>query len=280
MYAVAVRLAGLVVAAGLWSLVACREGAEHVSANADRPSLTPDLACDTAGILIPSVGLRFDLTPVTVAQFAEFVSETGFVSEAETFGNSAVFDYDTQAWSLVPGAFWRKPFGPEADGAAATHPVTQVSYRDAARYCSHYGKRLPTLAEWQAAARRGQPHPHDLYPWGDSIRDAGGAFRANIWQGIFPHTRRVEDGYAYTSPVDAYPPAPSGLRDMAGNVWEWTSDVSPEPGVPGDGTHRIAAGGSFLCEPGWCHGYAIGGTTHTSEETGLFHTGFRCVCEG
>ena len=225
-------------------------------------------------------GLRVDRTPVTVAAFGDFVEATGYATEAETFGNSAVFDYDAKAWTLVEGAFWRQPLGPTAEPAPADHPVTQVSFRDAEAYCAHYGKRLPSAAEWEAAARYRQPEGARLYPWGDDIRDDAGAFRANVWQGMFPHTRRVEDGYAYTSPVDAFPAAPSGLLDMAGNVWEWTTDVKPGAGVPGDGVHRIAKGGSFLCEPGWCHGYAVDGLTNTSEETGLFHTGFRCVCEG
>ena len=246
-------------------------------ASADAPR---DAAqCDTTGILIPNFDLRFDRTPVTVAQFADFVAATGYVTEAETFGNSAVFDYDEQAWTLLDGAFWRQPLGPGAGDAAADHPVTQVSFRDAETYCAHNGKRLPTAAEWEAAARYRQPDGARLYPWGDDIRDESGAYRANVWQGIFPHTRRVEDGYAYTSPVEAYPPAPSGLYDMAGNVWEWTTDVKSGAGVPGDGVHRLAKGGSFLCEPGWCHGYTVDGLTNTSEETGLFHTGFRCACE-
>ena len=272
--------------------VACRGGSQPEARTTRTPASAVALAdaaslpeaaataCDTSGVWVPAARLHVDRAPVTVGQFADYVEATGYVTEAETFGNSAVFDYDAQAWTLVEGAFWRQPLGPAGGEAPDDHPVTQVSYRDARAYCEHAGKRLPTVAEWESAARYRQPAATDLYPWGDDIRDARGAYRANVWQGIFPHTRRVDDGYAYTSPVDAFPAAPSGLLDMAGNVWEWTSDVSDGAGVPGDGVHRVAKGGSFLCEPGWCHGYAVGGATHTSEETGLFHTGFRCVCEG
>ena len=132
------------------------------------------------------------------------------------------------------------------------------------------GRRPPTT--------RG-PAGQTEYPWGDGIRDARGGFRANIWQGIFPQVQRVEDGYAYTSPVGAYGEHPSGLVDMAGNVWEWTADSVAGVRAPGDQTHYLSKGGSFLCEPGWCHGYLTTGSSHNSAETGLFHTGFRCVCD-
>ncbi len=157
--------------------------------------------------------------------------------------------------------------------------MTQVSYHDAKAYCEHQGMRLPTSREWEAAARYGQPAGGEAYPWGNAIKDAAGRYRANVWQGIFPHVDRREDGYLTTSPVGAFGTHPSGLTDMAGNVWEWVQDSLPGVGVPGDGMHHLAKGGSFLCEPGWCHGYLITGSTHTSGETGLFHTGFRCVCD-
>ena len=224
--------------------------------------------------------LHVDRGPVTVAQFGDFVEETGYVTQAETFGDAGVFDTEAKAWRLAAGAFWRKPFGKTGGDAPADHPVTQVSHRDAAAYCAHYGCRLPTAAEWEAAAEYGLDAVSGAYPWGEGIRDeATGAYRANIWQGLFPHVRRVEDGYAYTSPVGAYGEHPSGLVDMAGNVWEWTADSVAGVGVPGDGTHYLSKGGSFLCEPGWCHGYLTTGSSHNSEETGLFHTGFRCVCD-
>ena len=222
--------------------------------------------------------LYVDRTPVTVGAFATFVAATNFISEAERFGNAGVFDTLQRAWILAEGAFWRKPFGKTAPDAPADHPVTQVSYADAAAYCRWQGKRLPNQTEWMAAARYRQPSADAAYPWGSDIKDQQGRYRANVWQGLFPHVYRHEDGYFGTSPVGAYGAHPSGLVDMAGNVWEWVTDSLPGVGVPGDGMHRLTKGGSFLCEPGWCHGYLITGSTHTSSETGLFHTGFRCVC--
>ena len=216
--------------------------------------------------------------PVTVAQYETFTQLSGYTTQAERFGNSGVFDYKDKIWRLIDSADFRNPLGPAAGASPANHPATQVSYYDAAAFCAYYHMRLPTAQEWETAARYRQPEGA-RYPWGDSIRTVGEGFRANVWQGIFPHVRQVEDGYAYSSPVDAYPPAPSGLYDMAGNVWEWVSDTVAGARVDGDDVHRLAKGGSFLCEPLWCHGYLITGSTHNSSETGLFHTGFRCVCD-
>ncbi|MFK8055571.1 MAG: formylglycine-generating enzyme family protein [Saprospiraceae bacterium] len=231
-------------------------------------------------------------TPVTVSMFEVFAKAgssgedpsaghefDSYTTQAEIFGNSGVFDYDTKEWGLVEGAYYRQPFGPDEGDAPNDHPATQISFYDARAYCTHYGMRLPTEAEWEAAARYKQPGGTTMYPWGNQIKTTEDGYRANVWQGLFPHVKKVEDGYAYTSPVDAYPAAPSGLYDMAGNVWEWVSDSIAGVGVPGDDTHRLGKGGSFLCEPNWCHGYLITGSTHNSSETGLFHTGFRCVCE-
>lgn len=223
--------------------------------------------------------LRFDRGPVSVGQFAAFVAASKYVTQAEAFGNSGVFDVEAQGWTLIDGAFWRQPFGKTGGDAPVDHPVTHVSYYDAQAYCRYYEKRLPTAAEWEAAARAGQPPGTTQYPWGDSIKSGGGLYRANVWQGLFPVVRHIEDGYLYTSPIGAYGPHPSGLTDMAGNVWEWVQDTIGGVRVPGDDTHHLAKGGSFLCEPGWCHGYLITGATHNSAETGLFHTGFRCVCD-
>ena len=157
--------------------------------------------------------------------------------------------------------------------------MTQVSYYDAKAFCAAAGKRLPSAAEWEIMARYRQPRGASAYPWGDDIKDSDGRYRANVWQGIFPEVYRDEDGYAATSPIGAFGEHPSGLTDMAGNVWEWVTDSLPGAAAAGEDMHHLAKGGSFLCEPGWCHGYLIGGSTHNSAETGLFHMGFRCVCD-
>ncbi len=217
-------------------------------------------------------------TPVTVGMYEVFAKAANYTTQAETYGNSGVFSYEKKAWILVDGAYYKQPFGKTEGNAPEDHPATQVSYYDAAAFCAFYKMRLPTEQEWETAARYKQPVGSTSYPWGDSIKTTIG-YRANVWQGIFPYDQKVEDGYAYTSPVEAYPAAPSGLRDMAGNVWEWTSDTIAGHRLMGDDVHRIAKGGSFLCEPMWCHGYLISGSTDNSSETGLFHTGFRCVCE-
>ena len=218
-------------------------------------------------------------TPVTVAMFEVFAKAGTYTTQAETFGNSGTFDYDTKKWSLVDGANYKQPLGPSEGDAPSDHPATQISYYDAKEYCAYYNMRLPTEREWETAARYKQPKGATMYPWGNEIKTKKDEYRANVWQGLFPHVQKVEDGYAYTSPVEAYPAAPSGLYDMTGNVWEWVSDTIGGVRGPGDDTHRLGKGGSFLCEPNWCHGYLITGSTHNSSETGLFHMGFRCVCE-
>jgi len=245
------------------------------------PEKTP-ASCISDLILITSDSLpnfHIQRTPVTIAMYEVFAKAGEYTTQAETFGNSGVFNYETKEWNLVDGAYFKQPFGPVEGDAPSDHPATQVSYYDAKAYCAYYNMRLPTEREWEAAARFKQPTGTTMYPWGDNIKSEAGDYQANVWQGLFPYVQKVEDGYAYTSPVEAYPAAPSGLRDMAGNVWEWVSDTIGGVGVPGDDVHRLAKGGSFLCEPNWCHGYLISGTTNNSSETGLFHTGFRCVCE-
>ncbi len=244
-------------------------GAEH-------SACLPDLIKITSDSLPP---FKIQRTPVTVGMYEVFAKAVNYTTQAETFGNSGLFDYGDKTWKLVDGAFYKQPFGKTSGDAPSDHPATQVSYYDAEAFCSHYNMRLPNEREWEAAARFKQPVGTSSYPWGDDIKSEEDTYHANVWQGLFPYDQKVEDGYAYTSPVDAYPAAPSGLQDMAGNVWEWVSDTVAGQRLPGDDVHRLAKGGSFLCEPNWCHGYLISGSTHNSSETGLFHTGFRCVCE-
>ena len=222
-----------------------------------------------------------DIHPVTVSQFAAFVGATGFVTEAERFGNAGILDYESRQWRLIEGANWRHPLGPDAEAAAGNHPVTQVSWNDAVAYAEWAGKRLPTEVEWEHAARgaSGSAWP---YAWGENLVD-GGAYRANVWNGVFPVANSGEDGYMYTSPVGAYGATSLGLLDMGGNVWEWTADWyrpyadRDRPYVETPQSEKAQRGGSFLCEPGWCHGYRVSGRSHSTPETSLFHVGFRCV---
>lgn len=225
-----------------------------------------------------------DSHPVTVDEFRAFVKATGYRTDAEKFGNAGVIDEFTgRQWILLDGATWEYPLGKSHPKAAGNHPVTQVSWADANAYARWAGKRLPSEIEWEHAARNGR-NSRTRYAWGDEIQQ-NGQWMANIWQGTFPVKNDVNDQFAYTSPVGQFGKTELGLTDMSGNVWEWTSnrkfpydllfkksvtaaDISEE---------RAQRGGSFLCEPSWCHGYRVSGRSGSTEDTSLFHLGFRCV---
>lgn len=198
-------------------------------------------------------------------------------------------------WHWVAGADWRHPTGPGSDiEGRGEFPVVHVSWDDAVAYARWAGKQLPSEAQWEWAARGGQPDQR--FGWGDEQRP-GGRYRANWHQGGFPFTDKGSDGFAGLAPVGQYPPNPYGLHDMFGNVWEWTADwyrvdrawlgdalvLDPtgptsshdpaEPTLP----KRTTRGGSFLCNDGYCLGYRPTSRMKTSPDTSLMHTGFRCV---
>lgn len=233
-----------------------------------------------------------DAHPVTVAEFRRFIEATGFQTQAERFGDAAVFapddpsrpvaDDGTQPlWFLKPGATWEYPYGPDQPKAADDHPVTQVSWHDAVEYCKWAGKRLPTEVEWEHAARNAK-NGGPQYAWGDALV-VDGKYMANAWQGAFPHTNTVDDGYATTAPVDAFPPSQLGLYSMGGNVWEWCADwyrgyeFRDVPHEPTAASEKVQRGGSFLCDPRVCHGYRVSGRAKSTPETSLCHVGFRCA---
>ncbi|MFN4147042.1 MAG: formylglycine-generating enzyme family protein [Runella sp.] len=225
-----------------------------------------------------------DTHPVTVAEFRRFVEATGYQTEAEKFGNGGIIDESTgQQWILKDGATWHHPLGLDSPAAPADHPVTQVSWNDANAYAQWAGKRLPCEIEWEHAARNAR-NSQTIYPWGNDIQ-SGGQYKANIWQGKFPVKNFNEDGFLYTSPVGKFGKTPLGLTDMSGNVWEWQSNwkfnyeaLFRSPLREGDvANERAERGGSFLCEPSWCHGYRVSGRSSSTPETSLFHVGFRCV---
>lgn len=226
-------------------------------------------------------GFFMDETPVTVGQYRKFVKATGYKTQAEKFGDAAVFDLQQQTWYLQKGAYWEYPRGKEAGKSPDDHPVTQVSYNDAEAYANWAGKRLPTEAEWEHAARNGT-NSRSQYSWGDDIQ-INGKYKSNFWQGVFPAYNTVEDGYQFTSPVGAFNVTALGLKDISGNVWEWCSDWyrSYDPNEPDRvitaEPEKVMRGGSFMCDPNYCHGYRVSGRSGSTPETGLFHVGFRCV---
>ncbi|MEZ6140818.1 MAG: formylglycine-generating enzyme family protein [Zavarzinella sp.] len=269
-----------------------------------------------------------DETEVTNAQFQKFVDSTGYITTAEKKPNweemskqlppntpkppddqlvpgSLVFSPPTTAiptdnvarwWQWVPGACWKHPEGPDSTiMGRELHPVVHVSWDDANAYATWAGKRLPTEAEWEYAARGGLEGKR--FGWGDEYPNDSTADKANIWQGDFPHNNLKVDGWDRTAPVKSYPANGYGLYDTAGNVWEWCSDwyradayvnrqgttVNPtgpasywdprEPLVP----KRVTRGGSFLCHVSYCESYRPAARRGTSIDTGMSHLGFRCV---
>ncbi len=241
-----------------------------------------------------------DATSVTNDDFARFVDATGYATEAETFGFSAVFHLALAApeedilgqppgtpwWFGVKGADWRHPGGRDSSlGGFGDHPVVHVSWNDAQAYCDWAGRRLPTEAEWEYAARGGLDQKK--YPWGDEEPDAGGTWRANIWQGSFPGTNTLDDGYLTTAPVRSFEPNGYGLWQPIGNVWEWCADwfdpnyyrASPAANPPGAarGGSRILRGGSYLCHISYCNRYRNSARSQNTPDSSMGNAGFRTV---
>jgi len=287
------------------------------------------MGCDTCGMpdampvhLVSVSGFWMDATPVTNAQFDAFVNATHYVTVAERrpdprdfpgvpaeklVPGSVVFtppahpvsldDY-SQWWSYVPGADWRHPDGPRSSlEGLERHPVVHVAWEDAMAYAKWTGKRLPTEAEFEFAARGGLDR--DMYPWGNELAP-GGKPAANIWEGHFPDTNSRIDGYLETSPVTAFSANRYGLYDVGGNVWQWCADwyrpdyygtftdpssaahdprgpeSSFDPDEPG-AAKRVTRGGSFLCSGEYCSRYLVGSRGKAEVSSGSSNLGIRLV---
>ncbi|PAK55814.1 formylglycine-generating enzyme family protein [Paenibacillus sp. 7541] len=244
----------------------------------------------------------FEISPyaVTNAEFQRFVEATGYVTEAETFGWSFVFEMfvseqtkakvvqvpqDTPWWLVVEGAYWAAPEGVDSNiEARMDHPVVHISWNDAMAYCRWAGVRLPTEAEWEYAARGGLEGR--TYPWGDLLKQDG-KFQCNIWQGKFPVKNNASDGYVGTAPVDAYSPNGYGLYNLSGNVWEWCSDwFSPtyhrqtsavNPHFSEATGRRSMRGGSYLCHRSYCNRYRVAARSGNTPDSSTGNCGFRVV---
>jgi sulfatase modifying factor 1 len=226
---------------------------------------------------------RIDKYPVTVKDFRRFIEATHYQTDADKFGDSGVFDFKTSSWTLVSGANWQYPLGKNSPQAEDNHPVTHVSWNDATAYASWAGKRLPTEAEWEYAARCGGKS-NSKFSWGTELIK-NGKYMANVWQGTDLSAKQGADGFALTSPVGSFDETPCGLSDMGGNVWNWCSDIYKL--YPGNNTPfqynpelRVIRGGSFFFDQNGENSYTSTGRASNTQETSLFNTGFRCAASG
>lgn len=347
---VALTIAGLFIGVSIYPATAAAAPAPSTVAMRWIPGGTFTMGSEAAGAManeapahtVSVSGFWMDAHPVTNAEFARFVAATGYVTiaerpvdweemkkqvppgtpkppDADLAPGSLVFtppdhpvplDDLGRWWTWTSGADWRHPEGP---GSSITgrddHPVVQVAWDDAVAYANWIGKRLPTEAEWEYAAHGGRYETR--YYWGDTL-GADGVYEANTYTGRFPYDNTAADGFPGTSPVDAFPPNGYGLYDMAGNVWNWCSDLyradtfalragqpelcgdpagpdmtvpeypvigDPSPPTAPGAVRRVTKGGSFLCHADYCESYRPSARRGISPDTGSGHVGFRLVLD-
>lgn len=243
-----------------------------------------------------------DATTVTNERFNAFVNDTGYKTEAERFGWSFVFwghlsrqqlqtvttprVLGSEWWCRIDGADWRHPEGPGSNIKKRwEHPVMQVSWNDALAFAAWAGKRLPTEAEWEYAARGGLPHLN-RFPWGDDL-EPGGKHAMNVWQGDFPTRNTEADGHYGPAPAKSFRANAFGLYNMTGNVWEWCWDwfdetyyartPAADPLGPCHGERRVMRGGSYLCHASYCNRYRVDARNSNTPDSATTNLGFRCV---
>jgi len=270
-------------------------------------------------------GFWMDVFTVTNRDFDRFVADTGYITLAERPADPKAYPDDVRPemlqpsstmfrkpsapidmrnhynwWVYVPGANWRHPRGPASSiRKLMDHPVVHIAAEDAEAYAAWAGKMLPTEAQWEFAARGGLDGAD--YVWGDELTP-GGLHMANTWQGDFPYRNALEDGFEYTAPVGSFPANGYGLHDMAGNVWEWTTDwyqdrhhvdspcctaANPRGPTPENSfdksqpdvriPRKVTKGGSHLCAPNYCQRYRPAARMAQAIDTSISHLGFRCI---
>lgn len=265
----------------------------------DRPVFQADGEAPARKITVSDYYL--DVHEISNAEFEVFVDKTKHTTEAETFGDSFVLEgmlsEQTKSsiskavagapwWLPVKQADWRHPEGPDSSiKHRMDHPVIHVSWNDALAYCKYYQKRLPTEAEWEYACRAGLKDK--LFPWGNKLMPKD-EHHINIWQGDFPNKDTGDDGYNGTAPVSAFPANKFGLKNMIGNVWEWTNDwwtsnhlskSASNPLGPPNGKDKVKKGGSYMCHKSYCYRYRCAARSQNTPDTSAGNIGFRCASD-
>ncbi len=277
-----------------WDGMASLPDGEFLMGSEDRLAYPDDGEGPVRRVRLSS--FRIGLSAVTNADFARFVDGCGYVTEAERLGWSLVFagllpdGFHAERgvgrapwWRQVKGADWRHPEGTGSSiDDREDHPVVHVTWNDARAFATDAGKRLPTEAEWEYAARGGLQG--EAYPWGAEL-EPGGEHRMNVWQGSFPRLNTRADGYDGTCPVDAFPPNGYGLYNMTGNTWEWCADWfartfearRANPRGPQAGTHKVVRGGSYLSHASYSRRYRVSARSGLTPDTSSGDIGFRCA---